>query len=184
MLDIDETLVYATSEPLSDRAAGFDGPYHVYKRPHVDHFLTTCLDWFEVGVWTSASRAYATWVLGELLPDLDRLAFLWTYERCTQKHDYKHHEEYELKLLRKLKRKPFKRGKYSLSKMIVIDDTPTTFRANYGNAIRVAEYQGEPDDVELLLLLKYLESIGDTHDVRTIEKRGGRSKAREMLDNE
>jgi len=182
VLDMDETLVYATGEPLPDRPADFVGPYHVYKRPHVDHFLKTCLDWFEVGVWTSASRAYAAWILRELLPDPDRLAFVWTNERCSQKFDHEHHKHYELKPLKKLKRKTFSRGKYSLSKLIVVDDTPTTFGANYGNGIRVAEYQGEADDVELLLLLKYLESIGDAHDVRTIEKRRWRSKARQMLD--
>ncbi|MEZ4339254.1 MAG: NIF family HAD-type phosphatase [Sandaracinaceae bacterium] len=42
VLDLDETLVFATERPLSDREAHFRRfGYHVYRRPGLDAFLET-----------------------------------------------------------------------------------------------------------------------------------------------
>ena len=168
------------SKPLHNRPADFAGPYHVYKRPNVQHFLATCVQLFEVGIWTTASRSYAEWIVRELLPEPTVLAFVWTHERCTQHYDCESHEYQERKRLKKLTRKSLSGGKYPLSRIIVVDDTPSTFKDNYGNGIRVAEYRGEQEDVELTLLLKYLQMIGGVRDVRVIEKRAWRSKVRSM----
>jgi RNA polymerase II subunit A small phosphatase-like protein len=43
---------------------------------------------------------------------------------------------------------------------------------NDGNAIYVKEYEGQPDD-ELLHLGRYLSTLMNTANVRTLEKRGG-----------
>jgi TFIIF-interacting CTD phosphatase-like protein len=59
ILDLDETLLYATAQPPARPADFAVGDYYVYKRPHVDAFLTQCFDWFDVAVWTSASPSYA-----------------------------------------------------------------------------------------------------------------------------
>jgi RNA polymerase II subunit A small phosphatase-like protein len=69
ILDLDETLVFATEEPLPGRrAADFRvGPYHVYKRPHLDTFLAACRSWFEMAVWTSASPLYAAQVVAAII---------------------------------------------------------------------------------------------------------------------
>ncbi len=52
ILDLDETLIWATEEAL-DQAPDFEvGPYSVYKRPGVAEFLATAMQWFELAVWT------------------------------------------------------------------------------------------------------------------------------------
>ena len=61
VLDIDETLIFASDRSLS-RPADFVGPYHVYKRPHLDTFLKSCLAWFDVGIWTASSIYGICWV--------------------------------------------------------------------------------------------------------------------------
>jgi len=59
ILDIDETLIYATEASLPRQADFLVGQYHIYKRPFLDVFLKNCLDWFEVAVWTSSTPSYA-----------------------------------------------------------------------------------------------------------------------------
>ena len=65
VLDLDETLIHATAKPQSVGRAGEHavGPYAVYRRPHLDEFLRTVLEWFDLGVWTSSSPLYATQVV-------------------------------------------------------------------------------------------------------------------------
>jgi TFIIF-interacting CTD phosphatase-like protein len=53
ILDLDETLIHAAEKPLLQQANFSVYDYHVYKRPYLDTFLTTCLDCFDVAVWTS-----------------------------------------------------------------------------------------------------------------------------------
>ena len=169
ILDLDGTLIYASETPLG-RAPDFSaGPYCVYKRPHLDRFLETCRAWFELAVWTSSSRAYAECIIGELFDDPEALACLLANERCTQRFCPETLDHYMVKNLHKLRRKG-----YSLSKMLIIDDTPATFKLNYGNGIRVSEYRGHPEDEELLDLLRFLKHLGAVEDVRRIEKRGWR----------
>lgn len=69
VLDLDETLIYATMFAL-DRDFEFQvGLACAYKRPGVDRFLATCLEWFRVGIWTSATQPYADDVVSHLFPD-------------------------------------------------------------------------------------------------------------------
>ena len=172
VLDLDETLVYAT-EAASDRQADFMvGPFHVYKRPHLDSFLSTCLSWFTVGVWTSSSKAYAEGVVSHLFPDPSKLAFFWTKNRCTRKRLFELHDEtIWVKDFKKLKAKG-----YSLEKLLVVDDSPEKHQRNYGNLVSVSEYQGRLGDDELPALLKYLETLGDVENVRAIDKRQWRKR--------
>jgi RNA polymerase II subunit A small phosphatase-like protein len=55
ILDIDETLIYATEASLPRQADFLVGQYHIYKRPFLNVFLKNCLDWFEIAVWTSST---------------------------------------------------------------------------------------------------------------------------------
>ncbi len=171
VLDIDETLIHSTLERLDREPDFIVDPYFVYKRPGVDHFLESCLDWFEVGIWTSATRYYAEEIIKNLIGDISRISFLWCRERCTRRFDYSTREEYYLKDIKKLKR----RG-YNIEKIIIIEDSRQAVQRNYGNAIIVQEYRGEANDDELVKLLLYLEKLGTAENVRTIEKRYWRYK--------
>ena len=60
-------------------------------------------------------------------------------------------------------------------------DTRHKIARNYGNAIHIVPFEGDSGDLELPLLLKYLELLADAENFRAVEKRGWRSKvAREQ----
>jgi len=171
ILDLDETLVHATERPLTRESDFRAGIYYVYKRPHLDTFLTTCLERFEVAIWTSSSPYYAEAVIRQLFLDVQRLSFVWTGERCTWRIDFETGERVSRKNLVKVKRKG-----YRLESVLAVDDSPEKYCAHYGNLIRVTEYTGNPEDDELLLLLNYLDTLHRVDNVRTLEKRGWRQQ--------
>ena len=61
-----------------------------------------------------------------------------------------------------------------LDKVLIIDNTPATYEANYGNAVRVCDYTGDLTDDELPRLSGFLHTLGPLESVRKIEKRSWR----------
>lgn len=170
ILDLDETLVYADEQPL-ERACDFRvGPYHVYRRPFIEEFWKSASEWFEMAVWTSSGAAYASLTVRGLLGAAP-LAFLWSRERCTRRYDPERQDEYWLKDLKKVERLG-----YSLDRILMVDDSPEKLQRNYGNHIRVTPFVGDPNDIELQQLISFLEHLRDAENVRSVEKRGWRSK--------
>lgn len=58
----------------------------------------------------------------------------------------------------------------------MIDDSPEKLVRNFGNHIRVEPFEGDPADWELPLLARYLETLLDVPNVRSIEKRNWKRK--------
>ena len=178
ILDLDETLIYATEAPLHRPADFCVYDYHVYRRPHLDAFLAGCARDFELAIWSSASDAYVEAVVARIFPDRSRLRFVWGRSRATLRrgplnrnglHDPWDHRHY-LKPLEKVKR-----AGWRLERVLIVDDTPEKCIRNYGNAIYPRPYEGAEDDDELPLLGRYLATIRDAPNVRRIEKRRWRS---------
>ncbi len=178
ILDLDETLVYATEIPLA-RAADFSVyNYHIYQRPHLDTFIATCLDWFNVAVWTSSGADYAAKVVAAIFPNPQALEFVWARDRCSIAYNYNYDlidGEYPTYYYRKLLKKVKRRG-YDLKSMIAIDDTPKKWEKSYGNLVRVQPFVGDVADRELIYLLEYLHILKTAPNIRTIEKRGWREQ--------
>jgi TFIIF-interacting CTD phosphatase-like protein len=178
ILDLDETLIHATEKPLLQQADFSLYNYHVYKRPYLDTFLTTCLDWFDVAVWTSSGAEYATEVVSTIFPDPKALAFLWTSDRCSIAYNYNYDlidGEYPAYYSRKPLKKVKRRG-YNLESVIAIDDTPKKWEKSYGNLITVKPFEGDESDRELEHLLIYLDILKNEKNIRSIEKRWWREK--------
>jgi TFIIF-interacting CTD phosphatase-like protein len=169
VLDLDETLVYATDKRLSTPEAFKVGSYYAYLRPYLQPFLEFCAVRFEIAVWTASSPDYADAVATQLFGSLERLRFLWSRARCTIRYDRETQERYWVKDLKKIRRIG-----YGLEQVIVIDDTAKKHERNYGNLIRVRPFEGQLDDDELLQLARYLETLADVDDVRLVDKRGWR----------
>jgi len=72
--------------------------------------------------------------------------------------------------------KKVKRRGYDLKRVLIVDDTPSTWQRNYGNAIHIESYWGSRVDDHLLHLIAYLEHIGQESDVRKVDKRRWRSQ--------
>ncbi|UOQ64974.1 HAD family hydrolase [Hymenobacter volaticus] len=176
ILDLDETLIHASTKEL-DRPADFTlFDYHIYIRPHLTEFLIGCSHHFRLAIWSSASDDYVAEVTKHIVPASIPLDFVWGRSRCTYCFhnaafeelgypDSHSHYDY-VKVLKKLRR----RG-YDLDRVLIVDDTPSKAKRNYGNAIYPTEYLGQLHDNELILLLRYLAQFKDVGNVRSIEKR-------------
>lgn len=180
ILDLDETLIHARTEPL-ERPADFKVfDYHVYKRPYLEAFLKNVTTHFQLAVWSSASDDYVEEVVNSIFVNKEDLVFVWGRSRCTYTRNYQiddygyyqvdngSHYHYT-KRLQKLKRKDF-----DLKRMLIVDDTPHKCRHNYGNAIYPKAYEGAIVDEELLHLASYLLSLEKLDNVRRVEKRNWR----------
>jgi TFIIF-interacting CTD phosphatase-like protein len=185
ILDLDETLVYATETPLFRPPDFYVYDYAIYKRPYLDIFLTTCLEWFNVAVWTSSGSDYATAVVSAIFAQPQSLDFVWASDRCSIAYNYnydlidgRYPAYYSRKVLKKVKRKGYK-----LESIIAIDDTPRKWEKSYGNLIRVNPFEGDEADRELKQLLIYLNTLKDVENIRTIEKRRWQDQVIKEIEN-
>ena len=169
ILDLDETLVHATRQPLDYAPASQVGPYAVYRRPGVQDFLASVARHYRLAVWTSSSAAYAEAVVALLFADASALDFVWSRERCTPRRDFERDVWVDTKSLHKVKR----RG-YDLGKVVAVDDTPQKYARNYGNLVIVKPFEGDRADDELAQLAPYLQRLAAMPDVRRVEKRSWR----------
>src|SRR5690348_10887473 len=116
ILDLDETLVYGTEKQLP-RAPDFCvAHFFIYRRPHLPAFLDYCFADFDVAVWTSASRSYASEVVAQTFGERE-LRFFWSAERCTQRTDLDTHDRCSVKDLRKVRKLGI-----PLEQVLVVDD--------------------------------------------------------------
>ena len=148
------------------------GPYHVYKRPHLQQFLADASAHFDMAVWSSASSDYVDRIAGELSIFVPKWQFVWNRSRCIQRTHPELMNTYFVKDLKKVKRLG-----YDLSHILIVDDTRLKAARNYGNAIYVSPFEGADDDNELPQLARYLNSLRFEPNFRTIEKRGWRTKS-------
>lgn len=139
ILDLDETLIYASGTPLERPADFAVGGYHVYRRPNLDRFLARCARHFELAVWSSASDDYVRAVVAGIFPPDIPLRFVWGRSRATLRRgalgdgggllDPWDHQHY-LKPLAKVRR-----AGWRLERVLIVDDSPAKCARNYGNAI-------------------------------------------------
>jgi RNA polymerase II subunit A small phosphatase-like protein len=175
ILDLDETLIYATEVAL-DRPPDFEiYGYHAYRRPHLAAFLESVQRDFDLAVWSSASDPYVLAVVDNIFEDKSCLHFVWGRSRATLSRvstdgsgymvDPWDHSHY-LKPLSKVKRMGWR-----LERTLIVDDTPEKCVRNYGNAVHPRPYTGDETDSELMLLASYLSTLKNEPNVRRIEKR-------------
>ena len=170
ILDLDETLVFATNDPPCDAFTFQCSQYFVYARPNLVGFLDLVEEHYDLAVWTSSGEKYAECIVSNVLAERE-LEFVWARERCTRCFDAERHEEYWVKDLRKVR----KRG-YKLERVLVVDDTPKKLERSYGNLVQVTPWEGQTADEELLPLGEYLVRLQACGNFRRIEKRGWRSR--------
>ena len=152
------------------------GPFHVHKRPHLDEFLSRAGRHYKLAIWSSASSDYVAAIAQHILPRGFKWAFVWSRERCTVKRNLETFEADYVKDLKKVKRLG-----YDLARILVVDDTRCKTARNYGNAIYIEPFVGDPGDEELRLLLEYLESLVGCQNFRSIEKRDWRTRITHLM---
>lgn len=177
ILDLDETLIHATKEPVLLNWDFEIEPYKVINRPFLKEFLNQIKKHYRIAVWSSASDDYVKKVVDHIFPKDYPLEFVWGRSKCTQQFDlqsiddlgysdYYNHLNYA-KILKKVKK-----GKFAkIEDILIVDDTPKKSKYNYGNAIYPSEFTGDLKDNELVHLLNYLIQIKNEDNFRIIEKR-------------
>jgi TFIIF-interacting CTD phosphatase-like protein len=173
ILEVDETLVFASERPLEGRMPDFRvGTFSVYRRPHLTAFLEAVSGPFELAVWSSASLAYVSGVTAALFPDASPLKFICASDRCTARYHPERQERFYLKNLKKVRRMG-----YRLEQVLMIDDSPEKLSQHYGNHIRVRPFTGDPADDELLRVAPFVVQLATVDNVRLLEKRHWRQAA-------
>jgi CTD small phosphatase-like protein 2 len=161
VLDLDETLVHCTIEPIPNPDFVFpvtfnDVCYEVYvrKRPYVDYFLQTVCKDFEVIVFTASQKVYANKLLDRLDPELNMVGSRLFREACLGVFgNY-------IKDLSVLNR--------DLSQTVLVDNSPYAYGYQVDNGIPIESWFDDDNDTELLKLIGFLRCLHNTPDVRPI----------------
>ncbi|EPZ31737.1 NIF-domain-containing protein [Rozella allomycis CSF55] len=157
VLDLDETLVHSSFKPVPNPdfviPVMIDSTIHsvyVLKRPNVDHFLKRVGEWYEIVVFTASLAKYADPVI-DLLDKQKVVRHRLFREAC---HN---HKGIFVKDMGKLGRE--------LKNIIIVDNSPASYMFHPKNALPVTSWFSDPNDTELLQLLKVLEGLKDVDDV-------------------
>jgi TFIIF-interacting CTD phosphatase-like protein len=142
------------------------GPFSVYRRPHLREFLEAVAERYELAVWSSGSGSYVSGVVSALFRDGPPLAFVWSCDRCTRRHNAEGQTSYYAKNLTKVCKLGF-----DLRRVLMVDDSPEKLSRHYGNHVRVRAFTGDSGDTELRDLLPFLERLRSAENFRTVEKR-------------
>ena len=179
ILDLDETLIYATKSELRNKPNFTVFDYKIYKRPHFGEFLKTTYHDFKLAIWSSAGDDYVAQIVNLIKPSNLEFEFVWgrtraVYQRSTEFDELRIYggsdsQYHYVKPLKKVKKLGF-----DLNRCLIVDDSPHKSKLNYGNAIYPNSYKGENEDDELIFLANYLKTIKDCSNFREIEKRNWR----------
>ena len=177
ILDVDETLIHTEMLPKTfevDYGADFtmdlndDYLYHTFRRPYVIEFLRYAFDNFKVGIFTTATYDYVEQIMLNLGYDIKDFFFVYDREYCNTKFNNMTRDRHWVKKLDRVRRSL----DFPIEKMLIVDDKPETAVENYGNLIAIKPFIQDQNDIELLKLMSYLETIKDAENFRNIEKRG------------
>lgn len=177
VLDLDETLVHSCYvDPESNEVVGCNFvpatavpdymmsitivanlqpiEFQVYKRPHVDEFLDFVSKWYDVVIYTASMEPYASSVVDKL--DAGRGIFRRRFYRqhCNSATNFVSKNLYMVER--------------DLTRVFIIDNSPSAYRDFPQNAIPIKTYIYDPNDQELLNLLPFLDALRFTKDVRSI----------------
>ncbi|KAA8518631.1 hypothetical protein F0562_016105 [Nyssa sinensis] len=159
------------------------GNFRIFRRPFCEEFLEFCFERFEVGIWSSAKEWNVEAVLNTIMKGLyGRLLFVWSQEESTDS-GFKTLENKEkpifLQELNKLWEKnpslPWRKGQYSSSNTLFIDDEPFKALLNPPNTA-IFPHAYKADNVNDTLLgpkgemQRFLDGLADADDVTSYVK--------------
>ncbi|CAF0835340.1 unnamed protein product [Adineta ricciae] len=170
VLDLDETLIHSHHDGLTRVVTVKPtGPpdfivrveierhpvrFFVYKRPHVDYFLETVSQWYELVVFTASMEIYGAAVTDRLDNNRNILSKRYFRQHCTLEY-----------------------GAYSkdlavinndLARIFILDNSPIAYRSYPLNAIPIKSWFFDPTDTCLLSLLPFLDALRFCRDVRSV----------------
>lgn len=161
VLDLDETLVHCTVEPIQKPdlifPVEFNGAvYQVFvrKRPYLDYFLDTVSKHFEVVLFTASQKVYADVLLDKLDPSRKNIHHRLFREACLMvQGNY-------LKDLGVLGR--------GLHRTVLVDNSPHAYAYQVNNGIPIESWYDDESDTELLKLIGFLKKLQGHEDFRPL----------------
>jgi len=161
VLDLDETLVHSTFEPVANpdlvlpvRIQGMTYRINVIKRPGVEEFLARAGEMFEVVIFTASLSEYAE-PLVRILDETNTISSLLYRQHCT--------------LLNGVYVKDMTLLGRDIRDVILVDNSPNSFFLQPENAYHIKNFFDDKTDTELWRLTAFLEKIMEVEDVRPIE---------------
>eukprot|EP00903_Cladosiphon_okamuranus_P015698 g14492.t1 len=152
VLDLDETLVHCTVDPIVNPDHRFEVHFngeefqvYVRKRPHLDAFLEAVSELFEVVVFTASQQVYAERLLNMIDPQKKFVKYRLYRDACMAL------EGNYLKDLNVLGR--------DLSKVAIVDNSPYAYGFQIDNGIPIESWFDDRNDQELLHLLPLLKQL-------------------------
>lgn len=179
ILDLDETIISATSYDESDNLHNKDknmnlftyhhmsDDYIIAERPHVQKFLDFLFSNFNVSVWTAASKSYALFVINNVILSKDKrkLDYILYSSHC----DVSKNSTGCIKNLEQL----FHIYGYNKNNTLIIDDNLEVFSKQSNKVINIKPFISLKDksekDTELLKIEKFLSEL--------IKNNGGKSRS-------
>lgn len=179
ILDLDGTLICTTNQDYGGRFEElFHGSYSIiYKRPGVDEFLKFCFEHFDVAVFTAATSSYAKQIVAKLFTEEQQktLIFIYSSNSCREIHNsFESQYDEDFLTIKDLRKKVFRKKfhgiRYPRDRVLIIDDTPSTYHYNYGCAIPIPEFRCQKGDTILIKLTNYLRILLDEEQRRITGK--------------
>lgn len=140
VLDLDSTLIYSSTNKLdyAKNYAIIGNLYYVYKRPHLDSFLTTMSQFCELIIYTASTKDYADKIIDYI--DKNKLI-----QKRYYRHDCVAMKNYYLKDVSKF---------HNEGRILIIDDSPTCHLNYKDNIIHIKSWYGNDERDDSLLKIK------------------------------
>ena len=158
VVDLDDTLVHVT--PVAPKDLDNNNSFtiivkkmkfYVQMRPNLKYFIEKISKSFNICIFTSSEKVYATKIIEKILPDFKNCHCFFK-DSCVNMCGY---YVKDLELL-----------KFPLNKILLIDDLAGSAIKNPKNLVKIKPWNGEKDDNVLNNLLTILDSIVDEEDLR------------------
>lgn len=149
VLDLDETLVHSVENELPELENFQFEQYFVHKRPYLDEFLAWILTNpdYEVYIWSAGTYDYVHHIVNTIVPPELRVGVVDILTRgdCNENRD-----------------KPlFKVTNNQTNDCLIIDNKPHVTCFNCLNHLIINDFEGDPEDEELLFLMTFLSENKD-----------------------
>ena len=181
VLDLDETLIFASFEPCSNKDICFEmdlnlnekkntnnslnslkksiktmSKVYLSRRPYLDKFLSELNSYYEICIYSASSKKYALAILDIIDPNkiISKKFFRddCIYLNNSETFSY-------IKDLEKFNK--------NYNDLIIIDDNASSFILQKENGIPIKSWRGDRKDFELLKLIPILKNLSVFYDVRT-----------------
>ncbi len=147
-----------------------DRVFLVTLRPGLHDFIEKAIQDWDLAIWSSADSVYVEKISQIAFPEGTKFVFKYDHSRCKRKRYYTadgcllDDGPVLLKSLSKIWRGKAIHG-YNRFNTLILEDTKSTCRENYGNAIFVKPFLGE-EDRELDRVYSILQKKKEMNDVR------------------